>query len=196
MEVTYSQPLTLLDNELTPALVVNFRHQARSKPSLVPGEVVTGTARIRVRLALTGDPQQNFIKQEHINDWWEHVNISQASDIVSRYFLQVEKGYDIPIAEVLNNMPFRFNLSREEVEDNTFILLELALVRYFETHAPENKTTLNELALIIERKLPKNSQLQADYMSKKLQDLNNIQEDTPLLVIQRLKRCLGAVRNF
>jgi hypothetical protein len=164
------QPLTLDNETITPALVTAFRNQARSKPSLVTSEVITGTARIRVRLALTGDPPQTFVRLENINEWWEHVNISQASDIVCRYFMQSEVGFDIPIAEVLNNMPFRFNLSKEEVEDSTFISFELAINRYFETHAQENKTTLNELALIIERKLPKNSQLQADYMSKKIQE--------------------------
>jgi hypothetical protein len=188
IEISYQQPLVTLDNEMTPALVKEFRNQARNKPSLVPSEVVTGTARIRIRLALTGDPPQTFVRLEHINKWWEHVNISQTSDIVSRYFLQTEVGFDIPIAEVLNNMSFKFNLAKEEVEDSTFIRLELALVRYFETHAQENTTTLNELALIIERKLPRNSQLQADYMSKKIHELDAVQEDTPLLVISRIKR--------
>jgi hypothetical protein len=196
IEISYMQPLCLLDDEISPTLVAAFQNQARSKPTLITREVITGIARMRVRLALTGDPQQTFVRADQIYEWWNHVNIHDASEIVARYFLQTEAGFDIPIAEVMNKILLRYNLAKESVEDETFIRMELALQRYFETHAQENSTTLNELALIIERKLPKNSQLQADYMSKKLQELGNSTEDTPFLVIQRIKKCLGHVRNL
>ena len=56
IEISYSNPLCLLDDVLTPSLVQSFRNQARCRPSLVTSEVITGTARIRIRLASTGDP--------------------------------------------------------------------------------------------------------------------------------------------
>ena len=92
IEISYQQPLVTLDNEMSPALVKEFRNQARNKPSLVPSEVVTGTARIRIRLALTGDPTQTFVRLEHINTWWEHVNISQTSDMLVGIFCRRKWG--------------------------------------------------------------------------------------------------------
>ena len=65
------------------------------------------------------------MRSEDILDWYDHVNISQASEIVCRYFLHTEASQDIPIAELLNNLPFRFNMANEEVEDATFISIEL-----------------------------------------------------------------------
>ena len=195
IEISYSNPLCLLDDVLTPSLVQSFRNQARCRPSLVTSEVITGTARIRIRLALTGDPTQSFVRPEHISDWTSHVTITQASDIICRYFLHTASGPTVPIAEIVSQIKLRYRLSDEGVEDECFIRLEVAINKYMETNPEGNRGTLKELARLIEEKLPKNSQLLADYVHRKGSDLP-IEEDTPFFVIQRIKTCLGEIRNL
>jgi hypothetical protein len=72
---------------------------------------------------------------------------------------------DIPIGEVLDNIPLIYNLANESIEDNTFISMEVALANWFRSHDPESEYSLHNLATIIEKKIPRNSQLQADYMA-------------------------------
>jgi hypothetical protein len=188
LEIQYSQPLAILADELiTPTKVTAFRNQSYCKPNLQTKEVITGKSRIYIRLALLGDPDQKFVTPAQMQEWWDFVSIGQASDILTRYFMQNTAHGEIPIAEQLDKMKFRFNFAKEEVENETFVEFEMALNTYFESHTPENSTTINALALIIEKKLPCNSQLQADYLQKKREELVNIHEDTPLLVIQRIK---------
>jgi hypothetical protein len=92
-------------------------------------------------------------------------------------------------------MRLKYRLSDESVEDEFFVDLELAINKYVETNPDGNRGTLTELARLIEDKLPKNSQLLADYVHKKNGDVP-IEGDTPFLVIQRIKRCLGEIRNL
>ena len=93
---------------------------------------------MRVKLALNGDAGQPFVREDQINDWQEHVNVTQASEILGRYFLQPDALVDVPIAEVLDNLPFRLNYSQEHVKDTTLIPYELALSRHHDTHGAES----------------------------------------------------------
>ena len=89
---------------------------------------------MKVRLALTGDPAQTFVSPDKINNWWEHTTVLMASEILCRYFLQ-QGTMDIPIGEILANIPLVYNLSNEAVEDTTFINMEVALTSWCNSHA-------------------------------------------------------------
>ena len=64
-----------------------------------------------------------------------------------------------------------------------------------ETNPEGNRGTLNELARLIEDKLPRNSQILADYVQRRKGDKPG-EFDTPLKVIQRIKSCSGEIRNL
>ena len=175
------------------------RQQANQKPSLVTGDVITDQARMKIRLALTGDPGQSFVPQEHIQRWWEYTSVTTASEILCRYFLQ-QGTMDIPIGEILDNIPLVYNLANEAIEDSTFINMEVALTNWFNSHAPEDGYSMQNLASIVEKKIPRNSQLHADYMAIRAIDVDagKLPDgfDNPMSVIQRIKRCLGQVRTL
>ena len=128
VEIIHTQPLCLLDDVITPELSIAFGNQARSKPQVNTGEVITGKAGMRIRLALTGDEQQLFVKPGDIIEWWRHVNVIQASEIILRYFSSPEAGSEVPIAEILMKMPLRFNMKYEDIEDMTFVTFEETIV--------------------------------------------------------------------
>ena len=109
------------------------------------------------------DGTQTFVRKENVEEWQDFVTVTQAREILSRYFLQSATTFDVPIAETLYNLPFHLNYATESVEDETLISYQLALRHHLDTHGVETAVTMNQLALVIEEKLPKPSQLLADY---------------------------------
>ena len=114
------------------------------------------------------DGTQTFVRKENVEEWQDFVTVTQAREILSRYFLQSATTFDVPIAETLYNLPFHLNYATESVEDETLISYQLALRHHLDTHGVETAVTMNQLALVIEEKLPKPSQLLADYRSHRL----------------------------
>ena len=66
IEINYTTPLVVLDNNIDRAAVLLFRAQARTRPSLITRDVIMGVAQIRVKLALSGDASQKFVREEEI----------------------------------------------------------------------------------------------------------------------------------
>ena len=154
-----------------------------------------GMAQIKVKLALSGDPNQTFVPEDQIECWQDHVNVTQAGEILGRYFMQTEAHFDVPIAETLHRLDFRINYAIEAVEDATLIAHTLALRHHHDQHGEESAVTMNQLALVIEAKLPNPSQIRADYTAVKVREIGD-GFDTPAKVLQRIKKVIGNVRSL
>ena len=194
LEFNLVVPLITLGETITEKEVIAFRDQARARPGLVTEDVIQGKARIIVGYRIMGDASQVYVEEDQIEEWYKHVSIGQASEIICRYFSNPKTTSDRPIAEVISQLPFRLNFAKQEVEEETLYQIAATLDKYYDSHPQENATTQNELAMIIEKKLPQNSQLLSDYLQKKRKEMGFEQVDTPSKVIKRIKQCMGFVR--
>ena len=194
LEFNLVVPLITLGETITEKEVIAFRDQARARPMLLTQDVIKGKARTLIGYRIMGDATQQYVDPTESEVWYQHVSISTASEIICRYFGNPRTVNDRPIAEVISLLPFKLNFARQEIEEDTLYTIATTLDKYHESHPTENATTLNELAMIIEKKLPQNSQLLSDYLLKKRSEMGNRQEDTPLKVIKRIKQCMGHVR--
>jgi hypothetical protein len=142
-----------------------------------------------------GDPDQTLLLRKDIPNWFNLVNITHAAEIIGKFFSEPSTKSKLPIADILMRLKFELQFSNEAVEDASLLAMVEALERHEVAHPHENSTTLNELASLIEKRLPPNSQLSSDYLVRKKAGLEPGQLDTPREVIWRIKSCMGAVRK-
>ena len=195
LEFNLVVPLVTLSDKVDENTINAFREQSRARPTLKTKDVVQGLAREHIALRLRGDTTFPFLAKKDILTWYDHVNITQAAEMVSKYFSAAATKSELPIADTLMKIRFRLKFSNEAVEDETFLSMIEALNKHDSTHPQENDTTLNELANLIERRLPPNSQLHSDYLVAKKAEIAPGETDTPLGVIYRIKGCMGDVRR-
>jgi hypothetical protein len=194
VEVNLVSALVVLDKTITPEEAANFQNQARIRKNIQVAEVCVGEAQEMVRLRLYGDINQTVLSVAQIKDWWNHVTIGQAADIIMRYFGAVSTT-GVPIAEVLMALPFRLQFSNENVEDATLVAITKAVTRYELATPGGAPAVMNGLALLLEKRLPRPSQLWTDYVERKKGEVEvNQGQDTPYNVIRRIKQCMGEVR--
>ena len=79
-----------------------------------------------------GDASQGYVEEDQIEEWYKHVSIGQASEIICRYFSNPKTTSDRPIAEVISQLPFRLNFAKQEVEEETLYQIAATLDKYYD----------------------------------------------------------------
>ena len=191
----HQRPLFVLDKaDITPSDATAFQLQAtRWNDNFALNEVIVGRAVDLVQICIYADNAFTMLSEVDMPRWLELLTVPQAAELVIKYFgPRPDSGRTL--AENFGNVSFDFSFLDPAPERTTM----MAYIELVHTHEQLDGPLTSEhhahLITLIEKRLPPDSQIRADYFTAKKGRKPGAPE-TWDMAMHRLLRCIGDVRT-
>ena len=196
-QIAISEGFTHLDSLITEESAILFHRQMQKGPHRLDSAstAISDVALHQLTFRLQGDEDQTFVTSEFFPDWPAHITCQQLGDIVLHYYgPQVNK--ELTIEQSFKSIPFIWDIENREDETLMYTKYASLLVILVRTNRGPFTAAQNlRLSEIIEKRLPPNSQILADYQARRAADKVLRIPETPLHALTRLHQCTEAVRK-
>lgn len=188
------RPLFVLDGPtISSEQAAKFQQQANQwSNNFTVQQVVVDPTTFLLAYTFASDPEFTQLNLDQVDKWYDYLLVKETAHYITKYFGD-KNDSGRTLAENFAKIPLRFNYSNPEVERETYMAM-LLLTKTYERDHVIKPSEHAALIITIEKKLPSDSHLKVDYMTKR--GAKPIENETWKAAFTRLTVCINNVRSL